>query len=218
MPQAGRFTEEEDAFIRENYPRLGCTAVARHLKRRTGTVSSRAAILGIRKIRRTAHRFTPEEDAFLRERAGKQLAREIAGQLGRPLTSIWQRAAKLGFSLKVKGNHGGYTDTKGYPVVEFPRKSLEPRDKRQWQREHTVVARGILGRDLDVGECVHHINIDKHDNRPENLHVFAGNSEHLRAHASLNALVKPLLDDGIIAFNRDTERYELCERSRRNAL
>lgn len=52
------------------------------------------------------------------------------------------------------------------------------------RHEHRVVAERMLGRPLRPGEVVHHINGDKHDNRPENLMVFSSQQEHIAYHAA----------------------------------
>ena len=48
------------------------------------------------------------------------------------------------------------------------------------RHEHRVVAEQMLGRPLEPGEVVHHINGDKTDNRLENLEVFPSQAEHMR--------------------------------------
>ena len=45
------------------------------------------------------------------------------------------------------------------------------------------VAEKCLKRKLKKEECVHHLNEDKSDDRPENLYVFSTKNKHVRQHA-----------------------------------
>jgi thymidylate synthase (FAD) len=76
--------------------------------------------------------------------------------------------------------------------------------KRRYQ--HHVVAEQKLGRPLADEEMVHHINLDKKDNRPENLHI-CNNSTHKKIHHDLEALAGRLMTAGYFDFIPELEEY-----------
>lgn len=73
---------------------------------------------------------------------------------------------------------GRITDNVGYVLIRV--NHLAGESSSGYVREHRLIAAERLGRWLSPEEVVHHINGKKDDNRPENLRVFASNSEHKR--------------------------------------
>ena len=58
------------------------------------------------------------------------------------------------------------------------------------RHEHRVVAEQILGRPLEEGEVVHHIDGNVRNNAPENLRIFSSQAEHAKFHKELNSVLK----------------------------
>ena len=48
--------------------------------------------------------------------------------------------------------------------------------------EHLIIVEKFIGRKLKKAERVHHINLNKKDNRIENLMLFKNDSEHIKFH------------------------------------
>jgi hypothetical protein len=61
--------------------------------------------------------------------------------------------------------------------------------KLHGRHEHRVIGEKIAGRSLRTDEHVHHIDHDKHNNKPENLIVLS-KQEHARLHAMENRRAK----------------------------
>jgi HNH endonuclease len=68
---------------------------------------------------------------------------------------------------------GRWIDPKGYVFIKCPDPNHpNAKSRRGWIAEHVWVMTQMLGRPLRQGESVHHRNLIKSDNRPENLRLW----------------------------------------------
>lgn len=75
---------------------------------------------------------------------------------------------------------GRVVTTHGYRLVKMP--AHPDADCRGYMYEHRLVAERKLGRRLQPGEVVHHLNSDRLDNRDENIEVTGSIAEHKMRH------------------------------------
>ena len=162
------------------------------------------------------HRLLPSDEILLNDYVGNQLTcAEIAKKYGCADCSVSVHLQKLGVSrsltearavhrqrvLKEKGLPY-MLDAQGYPTIPVPDGFRGcGRADSGMLRLHDLEMMKHLGRPIQKGENIHHINFDKMDSRIENLHLCASISEHRRVHHSLEKVGADLFKKGIVEFN-----------------
>ncbi len=72
-------------------------------------------------------------------------------------------------------------DKRGYILVYRPKHKYS-KTKKGWIYKHRAVVENFIKRNLREGECVHHIDSDKTNNKISNLMVFKSHKEHTSFH------------------------------------
>src|SRR3990167_4492217 len=157
-------------------------------------------------------RWSKQEDNYIRENYSGMVVSDIAKQLERSPKGTRNRIERLGLRLSALPRNIPKPRIKrrkylGWHYASYGRKYISV-SGRGSVAEHRYLVEQKLGRKLKRIEQVHHINGDKKDNRIENLHLFPDVSSHLTCQRSIEKILKPLMERGIIKFNSNTGRYE----------
>ena len=138
------------------------------------TEISKSTGIPVSTVRNRLHRA-----GVLRSRADGVRVAASKGKLGsgnkgkkRNFTEEWKRNISKGRTGKGAGRRitkAGYVEYTAGP--------------NKGRLEHVVIMEQAIGRRLNLGECVHHIDQDKQNNKLENLMVMT-RSEHARLHAT----------------------------------
>jgi hypothetical protein len=195
-PARRLFDSSEDRFIRSHYRSMPIGDLARHLDRKPQQVRKRASKIGASE---PLKRWGPAEDETLRLAWGHERLAAVARRLGRCEATVSERTGHLGLRPWRKRS----VSWRGRPIDGF-------RDGVRVFTHRRVVEERI-GRSLRSDEIVHHIDGNKANNAPDNLHLFASRSAHCIAHSTLGTLIPTLLERGIIEFDRTLGLYRLCE-------
>lgn len=98
------------------------------------------------------------------------------------------------------------TTRDGYPYSENLNAYKFRNGRSRRVLKHVEVTETRLGRELTQDEVVHHVDGDKLNNAPENLHVCS-RSEHGHFHGSLEREAFKLVKSGLIKFHPDHGYY-----------
>lgn len=122
-------------------------------------------------------------------RTGKKTYPRICQHCGKPYQGRTETSkycsAKCQNLARMGKNHPLYK--RGYSIDDGYRKVLS--GKGGYVKEHRKVVEDVLGRPLRTDEIIHHINVNRSDNRIENLTILS-KSEHSKVHGYLRGLGK----------------------------
>lgn len=189
------YTQEQNEYILANYSSNKVDDIAKHLGKTKKSVYKRAYALGLSK---PIKRWDEARNDYVHKcwQNGMQ-QKDVAQTLGIRISELSTQAKKLGLHpwRRIK-------------LVRYGRACVILEDGTR-ELEHRHVASQILGRKLNSDDNVHHIDFDKHNNNPENLHVFKSKSEHAICHKQFEKLGKELIRQGVVEFDRDTAQYRI---------
>jgi hypothetical protein len=110
-----------------------------------------------------------------------------------------------GFGSKISHNGTKHIDFRGYIVVG---RYHPDNDKEEVCYEHTLVMEKYLGRKLEPGEIIHHIDNDKTNNSISNL-FLCNHSKHRKCDLSAQKVCYELYKNGIVEFDYEQGIYKI---------
>ena len=154
------------------------------------------------------NKMIPDDDVLIDLYVNKRMfIKDICRMYGLSPSSsgnISKKLRSIGVNIrKMKGkDHNcwkGGKITKGDNYVGIWNPTHERADNQGYVYEHTLVLEKEIGRLPNKNEVIHHIDLDKKNNNIDNLYL-CDSRKHLVCHRSIENLIKPLMEMGIIVF------------------
>src|SRR5690625_115750 len=203
-----RYTEEEIAFIEDNYKELSVKELADRLGRTEKGVRGKMNSLGIdlqelgRQHVYKNYVWSAEEVGIIKKYSDTLSDKEIYDKFLNYMPTdnwVYKKRRELGLKGVMPYRHGvPYLNGNGYYSHYVGGETV-------WL--HRQVAEEKEGRKLTDKEKVHHINGLKTDNTPENLYVCSDRSHHAIVHNQLEEAAFELVREGIIIFDHSSGTY-----------
>jgi hypothetical protein len=148
-------------------------------------------------------------------RAKARIVQKECVECGKVFESVWHRRRKV-CSRECSGKRGHRAMAGGrVPKKDRHGRKQSRRAVLRIDGRHVMIYRYImeqhLGRELEPQERVHHIDCDPHHDELDNLDLLENESVHRQTHFSIQELVKPLLERGIIGYDRINHKYYVVQ-------
>lgn len=196
-----KWSEEEKKYVKNNYGKMTVKEMAEALGRTDRAVRGvieRSDISLMALDRNKQFQWDEEKIAFLRGNYETMSAQAIADAIGASISTVNNKKRQLG----LRKQFGLPFTADGYAQQYIDGKKVSL---------HRYVMEQKLGRPLQKGERVHHVNGNKTDYREENLYLCKSKSHHMLTHSDLERLSYKLVDMGVIGFDHETGKYFINE-------
>lgn len=196
-----KWNQDDKDFVKNNYDKMTVKEIASILGRTEKSVRSviERHGLSLDSLERNKHfNWTAESTEFLQDNYKTMSEKAIADALGTNERSVRNKKKKLGLH---KNQHLPFSSD-GYAQQYINGKKVTL---------HRYVMEQKLGRALEKGERVHHINGDKMDYAESNLYLCTGKQEHMLIHGNLEKVSYELIKRGVILFDKEEGKYYINE-------